>query len=329
MTAYYQEEPVARPAVSIFDTASDAGTAYRHAISAGAQFVIGPLGKEDVRSVSKLAEGNVPVLALNSLPELQTLPQRFFQFALSPEDEARQVAARLISEGRRIGIMLVAAGDWGDRVASAFAAALTGAGGAIAGTRTIARDDTGLPQDLGPLLGFEDSRKRYQAVTAAVGPLVFTPRHRDDLSFVMVLTPAAQGRLVRPQLKFQYAGDLPVYSISDIHEPNPIANQDLEGVVFTDTPWLIGSDPELIALRQTVQQLWPTRSLQTNRLFAMGFDSYRLMVSLGTRPDTLNHTVSGLTGRLTIDPSGRIRRELDWAVFGSDGQAHPVPEPST
>ena len=41
-----------------------------------------------------------PILALNFLPADRPAPEGFYQFALSPEDEARQVARRMVAEGR-------------------------------------------------------------------------------------------------------------------------------------------------------------------------------------------------------------------------------------
>ncbi len=55
----------------------------------------------------------VPVLALNFLPSDQPAPHGLYQFALSPEEEARLVAQRLLADGHHRGIALVPRGDWG------------------------------------------------------------------------------------------------------------------------------------------------------------------------------------------------------------------------
>ncbi|HXQ31705.1 MAG TPA: penicillin-binding protein activator [Steroidobacteraceae bacterium] len=327
LTAYYLQDAASRPRLRIYDASDNAAVAYQRAIADGAGFVIGPLGKENVQEVTRAADGTVPTLALNLLPEGEPLPGRFFQFALAPEDEARQVAGRLLAEGRRVGVALVPAGEWGTRVLTAFETALTAGGGSIVAARSFAGGTTDYSESIVAILGFEESQRRYRALSAAVGPLQFTPRRRDDLQFVFLAGQPVQGRLVRPQLKFHYAGDLPVYSISDIYDPNPIANLDLEGVAFTDIPWMIADDPAIAELRNTVQQLWPGNARRRSRLFAMGFDAWRLISELKDAHGPIVEPLAGMTGRLTVDAGGRVRRGLDWAVVGSDGQVRPLPPP--
>ncbi len=329
LAAYYQQDPASRPLVRIYDATGDAAAAYRRAIDDGAGFVVGPLGKENAAAVKAVADGRVPTLVLNFLPDGEPVPPRFFQFALAPEDEARQVAERLLAEGRRTGVALIPAGEWGTRVLAAFQATFAAGGGTLVTTRSYATSTTDFSEPLVQILGFEDSQRRERALLAVIGgPLQFTPRRRDDLQFVFFAGQPVQGRLVRPQLKFHYAGDLPVYSISDAFDPNPAANQDLEGVAFVDAPWMIADDVAVAELRGLVGQLWPTNARRRSRLFAMGFDAWRLIGELATAQGALVEPIAGMTGRLTVDASGRIRRGLDWAMIGSDGQARPMPPPN-
>ena len=326
MAAYYQQDVASRPSVRIYDSAVDAAASYRRALADGAAFVVGPLGKEHVAAVRAVADGSVPTLVLNMLSDGESTPQRFYQFALAPEDEARQVAEQLLSEGRRTGVALVPNGEWGARVLKAFQGAFTGGGGTLVTAMTYGVGTTDFSEVLVPLLGFDESRHRHQALVAVVGgPLQFTPRRRDDLQFVFFAGQPVQGRLVRPQLKFHYAGDLPFYATSDIYEPNPLANQDLEGATFVDIPWLIADEPAVVELRAAVAQLWPANARRRGRLFAMGFDTWRLVGAVATASGPISEPLAGMTGRLTVDAAGRVRRGLDWAIVGPDGQARPLP----
>ena len=65
--------------------------------------------------------GLVPTLTLNHTLDDQDIYGNTFQFALSPEDEAGQVASRMASDGRHSAIALVPDSPWGDRVVAAFA----------------------------------------------------------------------------------------------------------------------------------------------------------------------------------------------------------------
>jgi outer membrane PBP1 activator LpoA protein len=60
----------------------------------------------------------------------------------------------------------------------------------------------------------------------------------------------------------------------------------------------------------------------------MGFDAWRLIGELASTRAAGGEPVAGMTGRLTVDAAGRVRRGLDWAVIGTDGQARPLPPPS-
>ncbi len=324
LAAYFDIPVAMRPAVRVYDAAGDAAPVLHKALEEGATFVVGPLSKENVAALRALADGKVPILALNHLPDADPAPQHFYQFTLAPEDEARQIAAHALSEGQKIAAVLVPSGDWGQRVRQAFAVAFTAGGGQLATTETYATDTTDFSDILVPLLGFEASQKRYQSVNALVGGgLVFTPRRRDDIDFVFFAGQPVHARLIRPQLKFHYAGDLPVYATSDIHDPQASSNQDLEGIVFLDIPWLVSDDEAIRKLRETVAQLWPGDARHVGRLFALGYDAAMLVSPLkaGEGIDSL----SGLTGRLTLGTNGRIRRSLTWATFGADGLVHPSP----
>ena len=92
MTAYYQVPPAERPRVQIYDTGSQSiADALTQATAAGANFIVGPLTREEVVAAADFPGLHVPLLALNFLPPERTPPAQFYQYALSPEDEARRV----------------------------------------------------------------------------------------------------------------------------------------------------------------------------------------------------------------------------------------------
>jgi hypothetical protein len=122
MTAYYQSAPAARPRVRVYDTGEGGGIAdaVNRAGQEGAEFIVGPLTREEVAAAADLAVPHAPVLALNFLPNERPAPTNFFQYALSPEDEARLAARRILEDGHRHGVAMVPSGDWGTRVLTAF-----------------------------------------------------------------------------------------------------------------------------------------------------------------------------------------------------------------
>jgi len=91
--------------------------------------------------------------------------------------------------------------------------------------------------------------------------------------------------------------------------------------------WMIDDDPAISELRSSVQQLWPANARRRGRLFAMGFDAWRLIGVLKDARLPVSEPLAGMTGRLTVDAVGRVRRGLDWAIVGPDGQIRPLPPP--
>jgi outer membrane PBP1 activator LpoA protein len=104
-----------------------------------------------------------------------------------------------------------------------------------------------------------------------------------------------------------------VYSTSDSFEPDPTANSDLEGMLFPDMPWMVATDPVTAQIRDGVRAAWPARTARRDRLYAFGFDAYRLMPALRGKAPAEAGEISGVTGKLHIDDQNRIHRDLDWA----------------
>lgn len=328
MTAYYQSPPTQRPRVRIYDTGEGGiGEAVTHATQEGAEFIVGPLTREEVMAAADLASAHPPILALNFLPNERPAPAAFYQYALSPEDEARSAARRVLEDGHRHGVAIVPSGDWGARVLAAFKQELEAGGGSLFASGSIDSTQTDYSEEVQQILRISDSQARYKRLESILGTkLQFEPRRRADLEFIF--TPAQPGveRLLRSQLRFHYAGDVPTYATSDAFEPDPRANQDLEGLMFPDMPWMLGGDLAE-AVRSAVHDAWPNGGPRRGRLFAFGFDAYRLAVALRERGVTNNINIEGLTGRLSVDPERRVHRELNWAQI-HDGEVRLLQGPS-
>ena len=71
------------------------------------------------------------MLALNALPNDARGPDNLYQFALSPEDEARATARRILADGLKRGVALSPSGEWGTRVSTAFNQEFLAGGGVL------------------------------------------------------------------------------------------------------------------------------------------------------------------------------------------------------
>ncbi|MED5387472.1 MAG: penicillin-binding protein activator [Pseudomonadota bacterium] len=327
MTAYYQHKQNGNPPVlRFYDSGSDDILAvYQKAIQEGADFVLGPLAKEKAATIA--SQGTLPVttLALNYIDQ-GALPENFFQFGLAPEDEARQIAQQGAREGADQAGILYPEGEWGERVAQAFASQWQSLGGTVTVTRTYQEGPT-LGDTVKELLLVAQSKSRGEAISRFTSlDMDIQPRSRQDMDFIFLLANPNQGRQVKPALNFHYAKDLPVYSTALIYsgEANPRRDQDLNGVRFVDMPWMLGNEDS--ALRRLAEEQWPEGHGRYERLFAMGIDAYRLQSRLYLLSTLPSSELPGVTGRLRMNQQ-RIVRELDWGVF-INGEARPLPKVS-
>jgi outer membrane PBP1 activator LpoA protein len=307
-----------RPRVVLYDTAAQGvAAAYQRALAAGAGIVVGPLTKEDIVALVAAQPAGLPVptLALNSgLPPGAAPPAFLYQFALDPEEEARAVARRIASDGLVRGVALFPDSAWGRRLHDAFVGELQ-ATGTVTLTATQfyepgARDFSGpLRAALGRYGGAGDRSAnpaqplpaRNAAAEQATGP-----------QFVFVAATPPVARAIRPQLRFQMTYDLPLYSTSDAWDPSVRTASDMDGLVFPEMPWLLLGGQGAPGLWDAVQSDWASRSRGRLRLYAFGYDAYRLAQQLASSGVAAG--VDGLTGLLELNRAdGRIERGLQFA----------------
>jgi hypothetical protein len=331
LSAYYQLPAASRPALQIYDTgALRAVDAIAQAHGSGASFIVGPLIRDDVGAVAALGSQSVPVLALNFLPSDRPAPAGLYQFALSPEDEAQQVARRILADGHHRGIALLPHDDWGNRVMDAFMRELNAGGGSLISQAIYDPAEHDYSYELKSILRVEDSIARHARLENVLGSkLNFEPRHRGDIEFVFVVPEnPTNARLIEPQIKFFYAGDIPTYSLPNAYEPDATdANRDIDSLMYPDMPWMISDDGNLDSIRSAIDQAWGNTVAWHSRLFAFGYDACQLMLAMtATHQKLADVQVTGLTGQLHFDAQGRVQRDLIW-VQVRDGEPHRLPPP--
>ncbi len=317
-----------RQVIRVYDVGAEGGAtaAYATAVEDGADFVVGPLLRQNVTELANDILVPVPVLTLNYLADNALAPPGLYQFSLAPEDEAVAVAQRAILDGHTHAVALVPNNNWGHRLFTSFATAFESLGGTVLDSRSYVSSNPDFSNTIEDLMGLSGSVKRYQRLRANIGgPLQFDPRRRQDAEFVFLAADAPTGRLLKSQLKFHYSGDLPVYSTSAIYEMDGRSDSDLNGVLFADAPWIVSPQPWIREFPSLYAKHWPQHR-RLGRLNAMGYDAYHLVGSLFASNGTAFREIDGASGRLYLDPDGRIHRYLAWAQF-RDGRPVPAPTP--
>ncbi|NOX27678.1 MAG: ABC transporter substrate-binding protein [Gammaproteobacteria bacterium] len=325
LAAYYQGDHSSTPSIRIYDVTNadgqvrdDVYTVYQNAVNEGAEFVIGPLSKNAIDSLAFRSDLSTPLLALNYISGERQPNDLVFQFGLSPEDEARQVAERAWQDGHRQAIALTPEGDWGERMQTAFADHWESLGGILVESRQYDANSSDFSRPLRSMLQLNLSQTRKRSLQQQMGlELHFEPRRRHDADFVFLAAFPRQGRLLKPQLKFHRASNLPVYASSHIFTGtiDAEADRDINDVIFCDTLWTI--DPASSALRQQVTSLWPQNSQYQIRLYALGADTFQLIPHINELQQSEYYAYEGQTGILSMDNQRRLRRQLSWAKINN------------
>jgi len=308
--------------ITFYDTNGKSFTAvHQEILSNEPDLIIGPLDKASLMELSQMDSLPTPVLALNYLNSEITPPFQLYQFGLSAEDEALQLADKLWSKGIRRVATIMPENNWGQRIFQAFSDEWLKRNGEIVSDEFFTKKQ--LSNDVESLLSVNESKRRARAVrNTVVESLEFTPRRRQDIDAIVMVAKPSTARQLKPLFSFHYAGNIPIFSTSHIYSgtPSPQKDADLNGVKFTETPWALSHTN---AIKHQIHQLFPKQSRRYDRLFALGSDTYTLAPRLILLEQIKGSQVSGQTGLLTMNDKNQIHRKLDWARF-SDGEPHPV-----
>ena len=322
LAAHYNRSNQAyQPVIQIYDVGEDSrdvDAVYEQAVADGADFIVGPLRKDAVNRLAGRLRLPVPTLTLNYSGDPNHATGNIYQFGLAPEDEARQVAERAWLDGHNQAIALVPEGSWGERVLEAFRTDWELLGGTLLEYQFYPPGKNDFSKQIQALLNLDESHQRHKRLEQILRqPLKFEPRRRQDADFVFLGAFPRQARLLRPQLKFHYASKLPVYATSHIytgHEDRN-ADRDMDGIIFTDIPWVLHDRNVPQPLKQQVMALWPKSVRQYTRFYALGIDAYNIIPSLNTMRKYRYERFFGHTGVLHLGAGNRIFRETVWGRF--------------
>jgi len=320
LAAYYDQPTPARPRLRFYAAAEpqDIWPQLQQAVEEGAQLVIGPLQKDSVAQLVRAGELPVPVLALNRVELDSAPPPNLFQLGLPPEDEARAAAERAWLEGHRVAVTFVPDSRWGERLSTAFRARFDDLGARVAEQGTYAPTGNDFSAPVQALLNVDQSRARHQALQRLLGQnLEFEPHRRQDATVLFLGAQVRDARLIRPQIQFHQAADLPVIATSSVYSgnPNPGADLDLEGLSFPDMPWLLRDGGDDALTLRAMAKVLPESGQRLQRLYAMGIDAYRLIPQLARLQFSPRESLQGKTGILSLDRLNRVQRRMVWATF--------------
>jgi outer membrane PBP1 activator LpoA protein len=323
MAAYFQGAANDRPEIRFYDTNADGNFAavYQRAVSDGAEAVIGPLLKEHVKALQAMPQLPVPTLALNALDDGSKAPANLYQFGLSLNEEAAQVADTAQAEQHKRAVIVGVRTDWATRATDSFKAQWNKGGGSVVDEIWFQPAGGDFATSIERMLAVDESRQRGKDIQRIIGRNArVEPRRRQDIDIIFYVGKADQARSIKPMMTYYYADSIPVYATSSIYSgmADPARDQDLDGILFPEIPWVLDDSD---SLKQAV-----TGSRGNSpfiRLSAMGTDAFRLFPRLRQMelfPDT---KLQGATGELWLDKQRTVHRRLAWAQF-QQGLAKPA-----
>jgi hypothetical protein len=329
--AYYQDpDPVAD--LEIINASSDPAEfnlQYEQAIQNGADFIVGPIDKDLIDLLQQRGELEVPTLTLNYGNDDGKAGLNLYQFGLRPEDEAEQIADYAQAHDKHHAIVLVPDTEWGYRLQRAFTKRFELLGGQVVGNAAYPAKKNDYSTAIKNLLNVTTSNHRKSILQQVIKEQVrFEARRRQDVDMIFIAANPRQARLIKPQLKFHHAQDLPVYATSHISASNgnPDDDRDLNEILFVDIPWMLNSrsSPD----HKQVSRLWPDASQRFSRLFALGIDAYRMIPSLRRLMINPTESIAHNTGQLSVDRNGQVKRSLLMATY-EKGRTKLLPTPDT
>ena len=309
------------PELVLYDTGDNAANTidhYQRAVHEGADFIIGPLQKEAVNRVAGQERLPVPTLLLNYTNDSVPASTMLFQFGLLPENEARQVAERALSDNLRVALVLIPEGEWGTRLFETFKTRFSELGGVVLQAERYLAKDSDYSGPIKRLLQLDQSELRRKDLQETIKQKVkFEPHRRQDADFIFMAAFPQQARLLRPQLSYHYASDLPVYATSHIFSGNEniSTDQDIEGITYCDLPWILSKSPKVELLRDSFDLQLSSSKARLPRFVALGVDAYRIVPYLPRLAAYKDDHFEGMTGMLNLGSNNRIFRKLTWAQF--------------
>jgi outer membrane PBP1 activator LpoA protein len=284
---------------------------YKKAIYEGADIVIGPFKKKYISELAEADELIIPTLALNSIkmPGDKKI-NNLYLFALTPEDEINIITKKAKQNGFTKAAIIYPENHWGKRLEKAYRQQWQQLGGIIVHSQNYPIKTYDYSAPLNQLLLLKESTIRRDKVRQTIGHDVdFTPRTRQDMDVIFMVASPKQAKQIPLQITYNHGGDIPVYSTSRIiSKPfSKRANTDLNGIIYTDMPWLL--DQKIPAISRLNQQKYTSYK----RLFSFGVDSYQILPYINLMGQQSSEQFTGDTGTLTINKMGYIKRQLPTA----------------
>lgn len=282
-------------------------------------YVIGPLLRSNVSSFVNDTQSAIPTLLLNLVPDVQMLPHQVV-LSMRPEDEAVQAAAVLSKKNYQKPVLLVHKDNVSRRIANTFShewQRQTGKNIEV----VYFEQGKNMQDELKASLDVDKSQQRVDDLNRRIKhTLKSEVRNRRDVDMIYIVGSPVQTKLLKPYIDVSispFAQAIPVYASSRSHsmKRDNSDTRDLTGLTFTEMPWLLTSKQQNKSLAKLSQQLFPERSDNLQRIFAMGYDSLYLVDKVAQMQVHNYVRHFGQTGIIKLGKSNVLTRSFLWGRY--------------
>lgn len=283
-------------------------------------FIIGPLLKANI---DKFAQNstllNIPTLHLNTFDGERLSLQHYF-FALNPEHEVKQTLEHFLTQKYQKPMLLAPNNTNGQRLVDYFNLQWQ----RYSNTTTqvgFYDDKKDMPNTITSLLEVDQSKARIKSIKALFNREVESEtRSRGDIDAIYILGDTIETRLIKPFIDVNvstFSNKIPLYASSRSYSKQIDSTDkgDLEGLYFSEMPWMLNTNIKFNNLRQQYNTLWPEETDINQRLFAMAYDALSIVHIIKQMSVTPDRTFNGLSGNLSVNNNGHIERTLQWAQY--------------
>ena len=324
-----------QPTIKLYDTGlvhQEIRAIYEKAIAEGADFIIGPLGRQAIDQLVSDKRFPVPTLLIGNPTNPASASPNVYQLGMAPEQDGVQLARRAYAAGHRRALIIFAASDWGRRVSTATSNDWARLGGKIVAQTAVPVTSDHFTHAIRRLFHLDHSAARAAALKKVLThrlPFKAIPRRRQDVDVIFLFCSRPQAQVINPQIDFLYGHDLPVFSTSHLYHgtQDRLIDLDLDGIILGDMPWILGGNGPRAFRAGGTNNPNTYRGTPLDRLFALGMDAYALssrIIALRTIPEA---RYAGFSGQLSSDGNGVVRRKLMWAQF-QNAELVAMPQPN-
>lgn len=294
----------------------------RQAKQDGAQMIIGPLQKNKLQDLV-LQTPDIPVLALNQLDN-QPASANMYYFALTPEAEAAQIAAKMHDNGIHHPLLILPSNSLGERTATGFNQywnSLNQGSADVARFKTKAELMNQLMQKVGGSPANTASNLQSGQVVSLGNQPATTNTASDKADGIFMVASAYEAATIKRNVD-EMLGQSSVHpayylgSKTNVPGLRPDVALGLNQMLLGDMPWMLDKMPDQYAKAAAAL---PNASADQLRLYAMGYDAAKLIPQLSDLRQNPEKSMAGLTGSLHLTTDGVLLRDLTWIRF-RDGQ---------